>query len=76
MKSKAAEEALVRQFCLTGLIWSYRECFVMLVEGVAVLDRIDGNHLIPPAVDVLQPEQQTVAHLMEVLGGTHGNVSR
>lgn len=39
----------------------------MLVQGVAVLDGVDGNHLVPPAVDVLQPEQQTVAHLMEVL---------
>lgn len=39
----------------------------MLVQGVAVLDWINGNHLVPPAVNVLQPEQQTVAHLMEVL---------
>lgn len=40
---------------------------MMLLESVTVLDGVDGNHLVPPAVDVLQPEQQTVAHLMEVL---------
>lgn len=40
---------------------------MMLVESVAVLDGVDGNHLVPPAIDVFQPEQQTVAHLMEVL---------
>lgn len=62
-------------FDFKGLIWLYRECFMMLMEGVTVLDRIDGNHLIPPAVDVLQPEQQTVAHLMEVLVSTRGSVS-
>lgn len=47
----------------------------MLVQGVAVLDGINGNHLVPPAVDVLQPEQQTVAHLMEVLW-KHVNLSQ
>lgn len=45
----------------------YRQCFVMLVESVAVLDRVNGNHLVPPAVDVFQPEQQPVAHLVEIL---------
>lgn len=40
---------------------------MMLVESVTVLDGVNGNHLVPPAVDVFQPEQQTVAHLMEVL---------
>lgn len=39
----------------------------MLVESVTVLDGVDGNHLIPPAVDVFQPEQQAVAHLVEIL---------
>lgn len=39
----------------------------MLVESVAVLDRVNGNHLVAPAVDVFQPEQQTVAHLVEIL---------
>lgn len=40
---------------------------MMLVESVTVLDGVNGNHLVPPAVDVFQPEQQTVAHLVEVL---------
>lgn len=39
----------------------------MLMECIAVLNRVDGNHLIPPAVDVFQPEQQTVTRLVEVL---------
>lgn len=39
----------------------------MLMESVAVLDRVNGNHLVAPAVDVFQPEQQTVAHLVEIL---------
>lgn len=56
-------------------MWLYRECFMVLMEGVAVLDGVNGNHLIPPAVDVLQPEQQTVAHLVEVLVSTRGNVT-
>lgn len=40
---------------------------MMLMESVTVLDGINGYHLIPPAVDVFQPKQQTMAHLMEVL---------
>lgn len=40
---------------------------MMLMESVTVLDGVNGNHLIPPAVDVFQPEQQTMTHLMEVL---------
>lgn len=47
-------------------VW-YRECFVMLMESITVLDGINGNHLIPPAIDVFQPEQQTVTHLMKFL---------
>jgi len=39
----------------------------MLVESVTVLDGVDGNHLVPPAVDVFQPQQQAVTHLVEVL---------
>ena len=45
----------------------YRKCFMMLVERVTVLDGVNGDHLIPPAVDVFQPEQQTVTQLVEVL---------
>lgn len=37
------------------------------MESVTVLDGINRNHLIPPAVDVFQPEQQAVAHLVEIL---------
>lgn len=40
---------------------------MMLVESVTVLDGVNGNHLIPPAVNVFQPEQQPMAHLVEVL---------
>lgn len=42
----------------------------MLMESIAVLDGVNGNHLIPPAVDVFQPEQQAVAHLVEILSVT------
>lgn len=48
-------------------MYMYRQCFVMLMEGVTVLDRVNRNHLIASAVDVFQPEQQTVAHLVEIL---------
>lgn len=48
---------------------------MMLMESVAVLDGVNGNHLISPAVDVFQPEQQTMAHLMEVLLITHESVN-
>lgn len=40
---------------------------MMLMECITVLDGVNRNHLIPPAVNVFQPEQQTVTHLMEVL---------
>lgn len=45
----------------------YRKCFMMVMESVTVLDGVNGDHLVPPAVDVFQPEQQTMAHLMEIL---------
>lgn len=37
------------------------------MESVAVLDGVNRNHLVPPAVDVFQPEQQAVARLVEIL---------
>lgn len=40
---------------------------MMLMESVTVLDGVNGNHLIPPAIDVFQPEQKAVAHLVEIL---------
>lgn len=40
---------------------------MVLVESVAVLDGVNRNHLVPPAVDVFQPEQQAVARLVEIL---------
>lgn len=52
---------------INKVIIHYRKCFMMLMECITVLDGVNGNHLIPPAVDVFQPEQQTVTHLMEVL---------
>lgn len=45
----------------------YRECFMMLMKCVAVQDGINGNHLISPPVNVFQPKQQTMAHLMKFL---------
>lgn len=40
---------------------------MMLMESVTVLDGVNGNNLIPPTVDVFQPEQQTMTHLMKIL---------
>lgn len=38
-----------------------------LLQTVGVLVGVDGKRLVPPAVDVLQPQQEAVTHLMEVL---------
>jgi len=40
---------------------------MMLMECVTVLDRVDGNHLVPPAINIFQPKQQAMAHLMKIL---------
>lgn len=40
---------------------------MMLVESNGVLDRVDGNHLVPSTVNIFQPEQQTVTHFMKLL---------
>lgn len=50
-----------------GSCVAYSECPVVLMERVTVGAVVDGDNLVPPAVDVLQPQQQAVAHLMEIL---------
>ena len=50
---------------------SYREGLVMLGQRLAVLEGVDGDHLVAPAVDVLQPQQEAVARLVEVLQSGH-----
>lgn len=45
----------------------YRQRFVMSPQSLLVQVRRDGHHLVPPAVDVLQPQQEAVAHLVELL---------
>lgn len=47
----------------------YRERLMMFVKSITVLDRINRDDLIPSAIDVFQPEEQTVARLMKVLVG-------
>ena len=50
---------------------SYREGLVVLGQRLTVLEGVDGDHLVAPAVDVLQPQQEAVAGLVEVLGRGH-----
>lgn len=40
---------------------------MMSSQGLAVQVEGDGHHLVPPSVDVLQPQQETVARLVELL---------
>lgn len=49
----------------------YRQCFVMSSQCFTIQSGRDGHHLVPPAVNVLQPQQQAVAYLMELLKGRY-----
>lgn len=44
----------------------------MFVKGITVLDWVNWDNLIPSAINIFQPEEQTVTHFMKVLWDING----